>query len=254
MPSIFIWKSDSPNSSNDFIRCYLGSNWILEDNDNGTSLSYQLIQQQGFDYNNYSILVNNAKLMPIDWIGSELLEVIQCPYQLIKSDKYAKYELIGEWNRVTLSNTLELSEELCKIELDNILKWINNKNIVSKNTNYYKDKNQESFNKTSSIKYKTDKDNTKFIPNNVIDNIQQIESFEEAILKLNNITKEQLIGINLNNSNLESFNQQITIFNDQPSYNSYDNSHKKHHMYNKNKQYNIKIVSDNVMSIPLCKV
>jgi len=117
MPSIFIWKSDSPNSSKDFIRCYLGSNWILEDNDNGNSLSYQLIQQQGFDYNNYSILVNNAKLMPIDWIGSELLEVIQCPYQLIKYDKYAKYELIGEWNRVTLSNTLELSEELCKIEL-----------------------------------------------------------------------------------------------------------------------------------------
>ncbi len=276
MPSIFIWKSDVPNTSKNIIRCYLGANWVLEDNDNGESKSYQLTQQYGFDNNNISVLVNNAKLMPNDWIGSELLEVIQCPYQLIKSDNYAKYELIGNWNRVTLYNTLDLFDFKCEIEITNILIWINQIKYVKKhhiinsytknntndkniNNNYKHSINNNTIN-TKNRDHTKNRDYTKNTYNSqkntdiIIDSINTIESFEDAILKLNNITKEQLFNTmtiqfpNIMNKNLSTYNT-----NSSNNYNNIDNinMYKKYNKYDK--QF-VKLVSEPSMTIPLCSI
>lgn len=101
MPSIFIWKSDKPITTNKTIRMYTGSNWILEDND-FLSKSYRIIKQ----YNSYNSIIINIKNMPRDWIGSDLLEVTQIPYKFIKSDNYGTLEQVGIWMRFTSSNDL----------------------------------------------------------------------------------------------------------------------------------------------------
>ena len=125
MPSIFIWKSENTPVSKDSIRIYSGYNWMLEDNDvSSSSTSYKLYEQFDFNDNESAILVSNAKLMPTDWIGSELLEVSQVPYQLIKSDNYATYEIIGTWYRVILKNDIQLTKDNCESEMTKIKNWI----------------------------------------------------------------------------------------------------------------------------------
>lgn len=232
MPSIFIWKSDKQNVSKDMVRCYIGSNWILEDTET-KSKSYQLYTQLGFNYFEKELLVNNAKLMPTDWIGSELLEVVQVPYQLIKSDNYATYEIIGEWNRVTLENTLELTKNLCEKEFIIINKWIENKDynkntyikqskfikqdIYLKEEKYQKHQRQDNQNNYDKKQYNSNNNRlnnnyiSKYVPlenMHCLPQLANIESFEEMILKMNNLTKSDLINI-LPQSTYNSNNKQI---------------------------------------------
>jgi hypothetical protein len=122
MASIFIWKSDKPNTSKNTIRCYIGSNWILEDND-FSSKSFKLLEQNvisGFDN---TVITYRAISMPKDWVGSELLEVSVVPYEIIKQDSYGTLEMIGNWMRFTCNNEIDLSHDSLLNELNNIKKW-----------------------------------------------------------------------------------------------------------------------------------
>jgi hypothetical protein len=143
MPSIFIWKSSIPNISNKKIKYYSGSNWVLEETDY-FSKSYVYLEQiviPGFDD---SVITFNIKDMPTNWVGSELLEVIEIPYKHIKSDEYGTLEMIGNWMRFTSKNEIEYNSETLNTELNTIKKWINittHNNI--KQQNFSKKKNRE---------------------------------------------------------------------------------------------------------------
>lgn len=147
MPSIFIWKSTTPNTSNKKIKYYSGSNWVLEETDY-SSKNYMYLEQiviPGFDD---SVITFHIKNMANNWIGSELLEIFELPYKHIKSDEYGTLEMIGNWMRFTSKNEIEYNPETLNNELSTIKKWINNityNNIKQQNftKNFTKNKNRE---------------------------------------------------------------------------------------------------------------
>jgi hypothetical protein len=123
MPSIFIWKSEKPNTSNKFIKYYSGSNWALEDNEN-YSKSYMYLEQIVISGFNDSVITFNVKKMPQDWVGSDLLEVTTLPYQYIKSDNYGTLEHIGDWMRFTLKQEIDYTIQNLEKEFNTIQNWI----------------------------------------------------------------------------------------------------------------------------------
>jgi hypothetical protein len=127
MPSIFIWKADAPNTSKKTIRFYSGSNWALEDADY-SSKSYIYLEQIVISESDNSVITFHTKDMPQDWVGTELLEVTNVPYEVVKSDGYGTLEKIGDWVRFTSKNEINFELHSLKNEYSNIKKWINQKN------------------------------------------------------------------------------------------------------------------------------
>jgi hypothetical protein len=105
MPSIFIWKSAEQNTSKTLVRFYSGGNWFLEDNES-VSRSFLFDGQEMITGSALSdtVILFSAKEMKKDWVGTEILEVTQLPYKLIKSDDFGTLEMIGDWFRF-ISNT-----------------------------------------------------------------------------------------------------------------------------------------------------
>lgn len=161
MPSIFVWKANEPNTSKKQIRYYSGSNWILEDNDY-SSKSYIFLDQIVIPGFNDSVITFHSKLMPQDWIGSELLEVSYVPYEQIKSDNYGTLEKVGDWMRFISRNDIEFDSESLQNELILIKKWMAEKDytpntprhnkFVQKPINYHR--NRENSHHSSSEKIK----------------------------------------------------------------------------------------------------
>jgi hypothetical protein len=129
MPSIFIWKAESVNTSKSTIRIYTGSNWTLEDNNN-ISVSYKYNEQIVIPGFGDSVITFNARKMPYDWIGSNLLEVSVLPYSCIKTDNYGTLEHIGSWMRCTLT------KDILAAELENEIKYI--EKWIKISVNYHK--------------------------------------------------------------------------------------------------------------------
>lgn len=123
MTSIFIWKSPVANTSKTYIKYYSGSNWVLEDN-NYSSKSYVYLDQIVIPGFNDSVITFNVKNMPRDWIGSDLLEVTDIQYELIKSDDYGTFERIGNWNRFTLKKNILYTMSNLQDEFERIKVWI----------------------------------------------------------------------------------------------------------------------------------
>lgn len=144
MSSIFIWKSSSANTSKNTIRVYSGLNWCLEGNDIN-SFSYKIDEQMSFNTNNNTVLVRNIINMPTDWTGSNLIEISTLPYSVIKSDNYAKLEMIGNWMRCTINNPVQMTVATINNEYLNIINWINNSSKMV--TNSYKKDNSTSISK-----------------------------------------------------------------------------------------------------------
>jgi hypothetical protein len=182
MPSIFVWKSETPITSNKQIRHYYGSNWFMEDNEYA-SKSYKYLEQTLITtLNNEKIIVYNAKTMPQDWVGSELLEVSSLPYKMIKSDNYGTLEQIGIWMRFISNNDIEFDNIILTKEVDKINSW---KNLSSQMSKDNKNNNTYSLHKyrNNNIKYynnnKLNNYNNKL--NNSIENIQL--NFQEFLIK-----------------------------------------------------------------------
>ena len=93
MPSIFIWKSDRPLPKKT-IRMYSGSNWVLEES---ILKSYKYVDRKQID----NVIICNIVCMPHDWVGHELLEISDVPYEFINKNKYGTLEQIGKWLRFT---------------------------------------------------------------------------------------------------------------------------------------------------------
>ena len=135
MPSIFIWKAATSNTSKKMIRIYSGSNWMLEENES-YSKSYMYLDQIVISESDDLLITFHTKKMPLDWVGSDLLEVNNVPYEMIKSDTMGTLEMLGEWMRFTTNSEIEYSVKSLKDEYINIKKWINhNKDTTNTNTN-----------------------------------------------------------------------------------------------------------------------
>jgi len=142
MPSIFIWKATTSNTSKKMIRIYSGSNWILEENEScSNSKSYMYLDQIVISESNDLLITFHTKNMPQDWVGSDLLEVSSVPYEMIKSDTVGTLEMIGEWMRFTKNDEIDYCVESLKTEYNNIKKWITHKNHSNINNNSHKNNN-----------------------------------------------------------------------------------------------------------------
>ena len=127
MPSIFIWKATTSNTSKKMIRIYSGSNWVLEENDYcSNSKSYIYLDQIVISKSDDLLITFHTKKMPLDWVGSDLLEVSYVPYEIIKSDTMGTLEMIGEWMRFTKNDELDYNLESLSAEYINIKQWITN--------------------------------------------------------------------------------------------------------------------------------
>ena len=135
MPSIFIWKTTTTNTSKKMIRIYSGSNWVLEEHEY-SSKSYIYLDQIVISESDDLLINFHTKNMPLDWVGSDLLEISNVPYEIIKSDTTGTLEMIGEWMRFTSNsdNTIEYNIESLKTEYINIKKWINHNSKHPKST------------------------------------------------------------------------------------------------------------------------
>jgi hypothetical protein len=55
--------------------------------------------------------------MPRDWIGPDLLEVTNIPYEFITSDNYGTLEQLGNWMRFTsLNDVTNIESEIVRIK------------------------------------------------------------------------------------------------------------------------------------------
>jgi hypothetical protein len=160
MTSIFIWKNDTPNTSNKSVKIYSGSNWVLEESEY-FSKSYTYLNQIVISESNNSVITFNIKNMPQDYVGSDLLEVKYLPYELIKSDNYGILERIGNWNRFTLNQEIDYTLNNLTSEYKNIIRWINikqnNQNKNNQNKNY---QNKNNIFKTNNLEQHTLEINT----------------------------------------------------------------------------------------------
>jgi hypothetical protein len=125
MQSIFIWKADTDNTSNETIKIHTGSNWCLEDSSH-LSHSYVYYDQEVIHNENPAtqVITYYTKKMPQDWVGSHYFETITVPYELIKSDEYGRLEKIGNWMRVILNSDIEFEKNSITAEFMNIQKWV----------------------------------------------------------------------------------------------------------------------------------
>lgn len=146
MPSIFIWKAQAPVTSKRTIRYYSGDSWVLEDNEH-SSQSYTILEQLVIPgSNNDSVIIYNAKKMPQDWVGSELLEVTQLPYQFIKQDEYGIVDQLGEWMRFTSKEEVQFDIQSLADEFVRIQSWAKKpfvKSTTHMNTNVHKTRHRE---------------------------------------------------------------------------------------------------------------
>lgn len=155
MPSIFIWKaittSTTSNTSKKMIKIYSGSNWVLEENEScSISKSYIYLDQIVISKSDDLLITFHTKNMPLDWVGSDLLEVSYVPYEMIKSDTMGTLEMIGEWMRFTTNREIEYSVESLKAEYINIQKWINHTNHTN-HTNPINKKHSSNYQKSKDV-------------------------------------------------------------------------------------------------------
>ena len=129
MSSIFIWKSLTPVLSQKTIRQYTGSNWFLEENGYDIISHMYIKQDMLYDDTYGAILIFNTVVMPCNWIGSEILEIVDVPYTLIKEDNYGKLEQLGEWTRCII-----YKDCMHHNEFKNVLQWIQNESNAIQNT------------------------------------------------------------------------------------------------------------------------
>jgi len=115
MPSIFVWKATTSISSSS-IRYYSGSNWFLEEH-SSHSVSYLYCQQQTLSQG----MVFDAMCMPQNWVGSEVMEIMEVPYQRIREDADGILEQLGGWMRYRTKREIPFELDTLEREFQMIL-------------------------------------------------------------------------------------------------------------------------------------
>jgi len=115
MPSIFVWKASNPISSSS-IRYYSGSNWFLEEHPSH-STSYLYCQQQTLSQG----IAFDAICMPQNWVGSEIMEIMEVPYQQIRDDADGILEQLGGWMRYRMKRDIPFELDILESEFQRIM-------------------------------------------------------------------------------------------------------------------------------------
>jgi hypothetical protein len=115
MLSIFIWKTTSSASTAKKIKICTGSNWFLQETPDSQN-SYKYIAQEVIEVDSKQIMVQHVKEMPNDWVGSDVLEMIELPYEEIKNDEYGSLIKIGSWFRLTLKKMINFEKRTLESE------------------------------------------------------------------------------------------------------------------------------------------
>jgi len=115
MPSIFVWKASNPISSSS-IRYYSGSNWFLEEHPSH-SMSYLYCQQQTLSQG----MAFDAICMPQNWVGSEIMEIMEVPYQQIRDDADGILEQLGGWMRYRMKRDIPFELDILESEFQRIM-------------------------------------------------------------------------------------------------------------------------------------
>jgi hypothetical protein len=107
MPSIFIWKANTPFTPTvKTISYYAGSNWFLEDygshSKSGMYIDQATLSEDGMMY--------TIQWMPSDWVGSYVLEQTHVPYSLIRVLEWGTLERIGNWMRFITKHDVSVDE------------------------------------------------------------------------------------------------------------------------------------------------
>jgi hypothetical protein len=219
MPSIFIWKANSPNISKNRIKIYSGSNWILEENDT-TSRSYIYLNQIVISESNNSVITFNIKNMPQDWVGSDLLEVTTVPYEIIKNDTFGILENIGNWFRFTSKNDIIFEENNIKNEYINIKKWIQTTQPIYKQSKYNQSNYKQSNSNQSNYKQSNYKQSNYNQSNYKQSNYNQVlkkdviineYTHNESIIKNTNNIKYQILNPKRIHNDFQNFLHHFTF-------------------------------------------
>jgi hypothetical protein len=116
MPSIFVWKAIHPISSSS-IQYYSGSNWFLEEHPSH-SVSYLYCQQQTLSQG----MVFETICMPQNWVGSEIMEMMEVPYQRIREDADGVLEQLGGWMRYRTKREIPFELDTLEMEFQKIMR------------------------------------------------------------------------------------------------------------------------------------
>jgi adenosyl cobinamide kinase/adenosyl cobinamide phosphate guanylyltransferase len=127
MPSIFVWKADQSIMTSTTMKYYSGSNWFLEEIGEVTRSMLLIDSMQSTS----DVIAYHAQRMPQNWVGSEVLEIMEVSYQLIKEDDYAVLEQLGDWLRCTLKQ--EFSCEFAAVQEWMAAKKTNNACLINFN-------------------------------------------------------------------------------------------------------------------------
>jgi len=131
MLSIFIWKSNSNvDSKTETLKIYNGSTWFLQETAKSVQNSYKYIAREVIESDSVRVMVQHVKEMPSDWVGSDVLDCVELPYQEIKSDAYGSLIKLGTWFRFTLKGVIDFEKPVLESEFRKIVKWINDDEIL----------------------------------------------------------------------------------------------------------------------------
>jgi len=102
--------------SSSSIRYYSGSNWFLEEH-SSHSFSYLYCQQQTLSQG----MVFDVQCMPQNWVGSEIMEIMEVPYQQIREDENGVLEQLGGWMRYRMKREIPFELNTLEREFQMIL-------------------------------------------------------------------------------------------------------------------------------------
>lgn len=98
------------------IRYYSGSNWFLEEHPSH-SVSYLYCQQQTLSQG----MVFDSICMPQNWVGSEIMEIMEVPYQRIREDADGVLEQLGGWMRYRSKREIPFELDTLEREFQRIM-------------------------------------------------------------------------------------------------------------------------------------
>jgi hypothetical protein len=154
---------------------------------------------------NNSVITFRSKDMPQDWVGTELLEVSNVPYEFVKSDTYGTLEKVGDWMRFTTKTETEFNEDFLKNEFSNIKKWMNQKNKK------YEDK---------PVRYEQPRPQKPHTSSMPLDHQKVQLNFQEFLIKYNmplsqemaQLTTSNVVDYKSKNNNYKNMNYNVNKF------------------------------------------
>ena len=132
MPSIFLWKVDpsvpAPRSTLTYTR---GPGWWLEEEKCDRPVRSRSFRLHKSTRVTESVTAFDTECMPTDWVGEDLFETVEVPYQFYKFDPvYGRLDRVDEWMRWTTIQDLPCTEDDLQAIWKDAQGWIHSRHKV----------------------------------------------------------------------------------------------------------------------------